>query len=413
MSERAIKTKSWPAGVNNIAPDYALPTDQYGKQIHLRAAINIDFLDNGQVRSRKGKQRVYTGATHSFWSDGTTALFVENGVLKRLETNLTGTALRSGLSNARMQYHPINGEIYFSNGIDSGIYRGGSVREWGVENPPSPPTAVSANGLLPNGRYQLICTFVNLYGEESGCMQASAYDVTTGGLTVTLPQPISAEVVKINLYATPPDGDQFYLSAVAAINQTIPLIDEPVYGRTLRTQFCKKMIPGELLEVYRGIVYAAVGNIVWHSEPFNYGLYKPAKNYMPMPAEVTVMGATQNGLYIISDSTRYFAGTGPADFVAQEAAPYGAAKYSAVSMKDGLSVVWRSQRGISRGDDGGGTIVNLQEDRVYPEQVTQGTTLIREQDSLKQIVSVGFSAPYPSGLVASDYWEADVITQRS
>lgn len=412
MTERVVKNKGWPAGVNNIAPDYDLPTDKFGDTIHLRSAVNVDFTDSGKVRSRKGKTRIYSGSVHSLWSDGKVALFVEGGALKKLNPDNTATALQVGIGDARMQYVAAGDNVYFSNGSTAGIYTKGLVREWGVEAPTAAPQLTQINGVLPAARYQVVCTFLNVYGEESGCMAGTAIDVTTGGISVTIPQATSIEVMKVNVYMTPPNGDEYYLAKTVSLAASTQITEEPVYGKILKTQFCARMIPGELIEIYKGIMYAAVGNIIWHSEPYNYGLYMPAKNYMVFNGEITVMASTANGMYVVNDVTWYLAGTGPVDFTPTEVAPYGAAKYSAVHLKDGQSMIWRSHRGITQGDDGG-KVTNLQEDRVFPAQAEQGTTIIREQDSLKQIVSVGINAPYPAALVASDYWEAEVIRQRS
>lgn len=404
MAEKTIPLSGWPAGVNNIAPEHASPDGS------VRAAINMDFHDSGKARRRKGLTKVSGAAAHSLWSDGTTALFVEARNLKRLNPDYTGTVLHADVGDGVMQYLSVAGEIYYSNGVVSGKVVNGERREWGVEQPAAAPTVTQTTGLLPQGTYQFICTYVSKYGEESGCRQPTVKSLV-GGAVLTLPQPTSAEVTAINVYMSPPNGDAMYYVDSIALGQTYTIRNEPNYGLMLRTQFMEKMISGELLEYYRGVIYAAVGNIVWYTEPNTYGLFRPAKNYIPYPAEVAVMGAVQDGMYIVSNTTWFMAGNNPDEFEAIESMPYGAAKYSKVSMRDAQSVLWRSDRGIVRGD-ASGEITNLQDGRMFPDKVSRAATLIKESDSIKQVISVGVNPPYPAGLVASDYWEAEVIRQR-
>ena len=166
------------------------------------------------------------------------------------------------------------------------------------------------------------------------------------------------------------------------------------------------MIVGELVEYYGGRMYVAVGNILWYSEPYRFGMYDPQTNYIVFSAPINIIKATVEGIYVAAESTYWLGGTDATDFQQKEILPFGAARYSASNMPTSTNVLWLSDKGIVVGEANGTTTL-IQADYVRPNITELGATFVREQDSLIQYVSIGRSSPYASPL-RSDYWDAEI-----
>ncbi len=75
------------------------------------------------------------------------------------------------------------------------------------------------------------------------------------------------------------------------------------------------MIRGEFLEIWAGKAWCGVDDVLWHSEPFNYGTYDPARNSVSMPGEVSGIKGIRTGLYVgTSNGVVYLHGTDVTQF---------------------------------------------------------------------------------------------------
>lgn len=403
--EKIRPLKGWPRGMNNILPDFALPPNT------LRNAVNVDVLDTGAVRRRQGQTRKYTGTgIHSFWSDGETALFVENGELKLLGDSFSASVVHTGVGGNRMQYEEVNGEVYYTNGAVNGKIVNGVRREWGVEAPSTPPTLAGAIGILPAGVYQLVCTYVNDLGEESGCGRTAYIRLLgDGGISAMLPSPTSHEVRRVRVYMTQPNGDVLYEVADVPHNQDSILFSSPPdYGRACRTQFMVRTFPAEMMTFYRGRFYLVIDNVLWHTQPLAFGLIRPATDFTMFGSRIDMIKAVEDGIYLACNTTYFLKGTDVSNFDPMSVLPVGAARFSATKFPDSERVVWYSERGIVIGNNGG-SVELAQAQNVLPNAYAQGSTLVRESNSLKQILSVVSGKSEDSSLAANDYMEAEVI----
>lgn len=409
MANKSVKIAGWPKGMDNIHTAEELVFSRRGIEdlSTLRDAVNVDILDAGNVRRRKGYALLAAGKAHSLFSDGTIALAVLNDNLVRIETNKTITILKANVGFRTMQYVSLNNEIYFCNGQVSGKVVDSGIREWGVETPTRTPNVGIIAGNLDAGKYQITCTFENIYGEESGTSPTQTTIVSSGGLSITAPTANSNEVAKCLVYITLPDSELFYLIGSIAPGSTFNLSSAPNYGKALSTMLMSKLLAGELVEYYRGRMYVAVGNILWYSEPYRFGLYNPRINYIVFSKTINLIKAVTNGFYVASDRTYWFGGTDANDFEQREVLPFGAARYSASNLLDSIGILWLSDRGLITAENDGKVRI-VQDNYVRPNITELGATFVREQDSLTQYVSVGRSTPYASPLSATDYWDAEI-----
>lgn len=95
----------------------------------LASADNVNVTDTGALEAREGYTRVKTGAFSGAYStpDFRRMYLVDGGAL----TTFDGTIIKTGLAAAPMYWAEVNGQVFFNNGIDSGIiHQDNEVGEW-------------------------------------------------------------------------------------------------------------------------------------------------------------------------------------------------------------------------------------------------------------------------------------------
>ena len=402
-------------GVNNRLPDAALAADM------LRQAVNCTLDDAGRLKRRSGFDRLQVSADgHSLNAGDEGVFFVDGALLRSYNADLNSlSSIRSDLTIAApMAWLPVNGEIYYSNAHQRGKIRSGALRDWGVEVPAGLPVLSTATGVLPEGRYEVLCTFVNEDGEESGAglstgiTLASAAAIAVAGV----PQPVSAEVVSVRVYMTPHNGEGvFYLAATLPVGMTSTTLTSFFPSKELKTQFLVPPPAGNVLAYAGGRLFVASGRIVWYTEPFAYGLCAVYRNFMMFTADVTLMAGTKNGLYIAADKTYFLSDADPDKAELRTIAPYGAAFGSLAPLPSQATAsgvwTWRSDRGQVVADEAGG-ITNLQEAQLALRPCATGASVLLEEDGRKQIVSLGVPRT-DSSAEARDFVEMEVRRRAS
>jgi len=398
-------------GMNNILADVELPADQ------LRNAVNVDVLDSGKLRRRAGKTQIASGRAHSLWSNGSLALVFHAGALKQINPSLSLTTLADNLADRPISYTEAGLDVYWSNGSDYGRISGGANQPWGVEVPTVAPALVaSSGGALPAGSYQGAVTFVTATGEESAASNVGATDVTAGTLTITVPQPTEPQVTGIRLYLTAPNGELFCAIVEVAVGVlTYAVVGLPVYGRELKTQFMARMIPCDIIAHWRGHIFGASGNTLWHTEPYAFGLMRPAANYHQFPTDIRLVVPVTTGIYVVCDKTYWMGhqshvtgGMGVQTVGVHEVAPYSAALRSSCSIPDSPDMMWFTDRGLVLARENG-KLELLQIDNVFPGAYNNGAVFIREKDSIRQVVASVQNPHTGSELAAQDWMEAEIV----
>lgn len=91
----------------------------------LAQADNVDITDTGAIKKRTGYTKTLPGAITAAYStlDFSRCFVVDGGTLKALTGPTTAVPLLAGLSPAPMHFTEVNAQVFFSNGIDSGIIR--------------------------------------------------------------------------------------------------------------------------------------------------------------------------------------------------------------------------------------------------------------------------------------------------
>jgi hypothetical protein len=278
------------AGVRNDIPPERLAVAD------LEAAENVDIDASGRVSSRQGYTQRSAAATHSLWSDrASIALCVQGSALKRVNADYSLATLRAVTPGLRMSYTKVNDNVYFTNGVETGVLENGAARSWGLPVPPLPAVAVGV-GSLPAGTYQFVVTYVRIDGQESGAGLAGRASVGANAkLTFSLPVPSDPAIVTKNIYLSRPNGDTLYLAFSVAANVVVAAYagDAKELTYDLKTQFLSPPPAGHIAGYFNGRVYVAVGDVLFPSEPFAYELFD-LRAYIPLSARCTLLAPLED-----------------------------------------------------------------------------------------------------------------------
>lgn len=376
-----VKIGPFEQGQNNIAPDFALPKDKWGKrQVAAREIVNADVLDSGHQRLRSGSSVVqaFAGA-HSLWSDGVRTLLVRASVLYLVGdfSPYAETLVKVLTNDNPMSYEAVNGEVYCSNGTDFG--RIGAGNTWSEHALPTPATCTvtSAAGALPAGKYQIAITYAKGTTEEGGAKFADVEVAAASNLTVTLPA-AAGGATHINVYLSELNGGVVRLHSQVAVGTASLVLSALATGRALQTAFREPLPAGTQLAYFNGRLLSLSGTYAYVSDPFNLGLYDPVNGFIEFPSTLSVIAPNQSGIYFVADKTYWFAGTNPlAAEIVNDVLPYGGAAGTFFRHTDNSTVGWYSDKGVVLADPQG-KAKPIQEGLYAPDEATSGSVLVRE-----------------------------------
>lgn len=401
------KYDGWPDGENNLRDATELELSQ------LRRCVNFDVLDSGDLHRRRGTTKVHNGTVvpRTLFSNGKRVLFVESGNLWELVRNIDGSwnsmLVRLSVGNHPMTYVDVNGDIYWSNQVQTGIVdQDGNDLSWGLKAVADQPTvtAGASGGDLVAGVYQVAVTFLDAYGQESGTDLAATVTVAENNsslLLTDIPTPTDGSTVQV--YCSAVNGEVLY-----RVGRVVP--GAPSFritsasnnlGMQLRTQFCDKPPAGNVLEYHNGRIYIGDGNVVWFTDPLRYGSIRMSTNFMMFPDEVTVIKAVADGMFICADKTYWLSGMDTSEFQQVEVLPYGAVYGTGISLPESDNVAWFSEDGlIIAGLEA--QVTTVQDDRSAVSRFQNGAMQFRKVKGIRQFVAT-LGTGVQSEFLAPDY----------
>lgn len=381
-------------GINNIDGAEDIKDDE------LRAAKNVDINAKFGLKRRSGFTKKYSGTNcHSLFSNQTSTVFVEDGVLKLLNLDFTASQIRTGMARfGRVVYEDINGDIYFTDGNVTGIYSNGALLPIGIPTPPQRPVLVSSTGILPAGQYGVLFTCVDDAGVESGASYAEYIDIPADGAIVVTGVPATfADASSMNIYMTTDNGEVFYKHSQVPFGTASTTLTTQAGGYTCRTRFKDQMPAGHMLGVHQNRLYVAVDNVIYYSEAYNYGLTNLTKNFIMLPARVTLLATEPQGIFVSAkdDKTYYISGADPDKFSMVIKADYPAientqARVDQDMLGDGVggeAWVWASKKGICSGIIGG-SFRNITKGKYAIPTGAIGSAIFRQKDGISQYLGI-------------------------
>ena len=403
-----VSVGPWPKGVDNRSPDYAVPADA------LRNAVDVDLTQDGHIRRRAGYSRVLSVvAPHSLWSCPAGAFFAAQGALYRLNDDNTATAVVSGVAGSHVTYAYVNGDVFLSDGVKTWkLLAGATASIWGLKTPVSPPLLSPIPGAMATGSFLGAVSYVTASGEESGLSPLAFISSASGGVRLSnFPSPVDADVTALRLYLSTPGGSVLYHVADASLTDyfyDVTTVSDT--GKLADTARYAPPLPSNVICYYNGRLFMAAGSVLWFTEPFAFGKVKVSQNFIQFNSPITVLEAVDDGLWLVADKTYFLSGANPVDFKLSTVFEYGAISNTTVTLPNDEGISWQSTRGRIMATNGG-KAKNVQEERLATASATSGAALFREEDGVKQIVTV-LSNATTNSLTAADFMEAEIIRPR-
>lgn len=370
-------------GLNNVSDPLRLGLGW------LTQADNVNISDTGALSKRDGYSLTRAGQyTAAYATVDTQRLYlVDNTTLKTFD----GTILKTGLSTAPMYWAEVNDQVYFNNGVDSGIIQpDNSVLEWRWAGPAAPAVA-AVTGTLPTGLYQIRCTFTLPDGRETGTSDAAEIAIAEGqALQVTGIETRAGHIT--NVYIAPANSEVYQrafssIGATAFVWNSSP--DE--LGVDLLNSFCDPLPLGaDVVQAWKGRMFAAQylpsedQTVVWFSEPLGFHLFSLNSDFFMVPGRVLMLAPHDEALIVGSDQRIYAYNGEKLD----QLAPYGVVPGQHWSKDDDDRLLFWSKRGlcaalpfsnltetqvsVGPGASAGGTIVRSHGQKRYVVALKQG-----------------------------------------
>jgi hypothetical protein len=388
--------------MNNRQPDYALPEGT------LRNLVNIDVDSAGHLHRRDGYTRIVSGTNcRGGFSCPIGTFFIQGADLHRLNDDDTTTVLFSGVHGTTPTYECFNDVVYFSDGLITKKITAAGVTDWGLPVPAT-PTVYATSGPMPTGDYLVAITFVDADGIESGASDLSVASIlpgSTGSIVVTG----MAVGRKKRVYASTPNGATLFLiTELPASTSTYTITTAELgTGAPLATQQVCAPPPGQIIREHNGRLYIASDRLLWVTEPYAPDWVNLSTGFIMQADYITVVEPVDAGVWVVSDKTYFFQGSGPEDFTIGGRLDYGAVYGTSARVPYTRDVVWYTPKGLVLAT-GDGQVKNLQDQDVAPHTGTSGAALVREQDGLRQAV-VSVQNAEVSRLAADSFIQMEVI----
>jgi hypothetical protein len=401
-----VTYKGFPKGVDNRSSDFGV-TDEF-----LRDAVNVDILNSGNVRRRRGiSQKIASSGAHSVFSDDTRMVWATANKLYVAGADLAPMLLLTdpNLGLQPLSYAAVNGDIYFSNEYTNGkiMASGAAFEPWGIIPPQWGPvcTGSTVAAGAKARQYQVTCTFVTASGEESGApLGTTVLCGDTPRIACSfIPQSLDVRVVATRLYVTNVD-DTIFSHAMDVQKGTTSAVLNGYFanGAALKTQFNSNPPFGQLLEYHNGSIYIAQGNILWWTEPLRYSIYDNTANFLMFPERITMVKGVgdqgpreHQGLFISADQTYFIPFVGTGEVKAWPKLPYKAIEGAAMRLPNRPDVMWFSDRGFVRGK-AGGEAGNLTEGQIAVDKYAHGALGYTEINGHKSAMAIMQTAIIPS-----------------
>gem|GEM_PF-484901 len=403
---RTVAAGPWPLGINNTAPEGALPRNEAGRPLALREADNIDLSKEGRVRRRDGYSAVYQAQlAHSLWSDAAldVALFVDQGRLHVLHSDESVNDLGIVVGHFPLSYALLDNRIYLSNRTTCGLVNvpDWTWHAWGAPATPAiGPYTVVDGFALPKGLYQLALTVTDSLGRESGAAQAAqCYVSGDQGIHLLHLPPISEGT--LNIYVSDANDQVPRLATRLLPGQRTYLITDVANGPALTTALLDQLPPGQLTCIAHGRQWVADGRILRFSPPLRYGMTDLAHNLIAFDAPIDLLqavgsGSENAGLFIAAGQRTYWlAGADPAQFRLVDVQRHSAVPGTVTQIPghsvgfddDQLYTAWLSRSGRFVVGLPGGQIQPLNSPDAVIDQGGRGASLFTEHGGLQQLIT--------------------------
>ena len=394
-------------GMNNRAREEALPE---GKA---RQAVNVQFGNDGEVLfSRPGTTRVYAGNCHSL-HQGDSTIFVEDGNLKRLNSDNTATTLRASIGSNCVFYTTVGDATYWANADATGVVVAGVNKEWGVARPARQADAApSSSGGMFAGEYRLAITWLGSDGEEGGTGVSKRVIVPEGGGIHLTNFPVPpAYCTGVCVYLSSVNSKDLYLYGEFAPNVSDIALVKRLCTIPLTTQFSYPPQPNAKIIAHNGRIYYTRDNRVHYTDVHKYGS-QHRNQFFRFDSTAKVIVSAPPTLYVNTENQLHqIVGIdSPEGAQLNLLQKGGCALGSEASDPDGLTDYLMSDRGFIA-LNAQGIVGLLSYDNVAIPAYKTGAMVVTEVDGLKYALFVGKDAT--ANPLANKDWQAAELLRNA
>lgn len=330
-------------GLNNVTDPLRLDLSW------LVEADNVDVTDTGALVRRTGYEKTLAGSMRGAFStfDFSRMYVVDGGALKVMTGFDSAVTLKNGLAAAPMHWAEINDQVFFNNGVDSGvILPDNTVLDWRWPEPPV-PTVSKTGGSLAAGRYQVRCAYTLADGRVTGASDSIEIDLGEGEalLITNIPKVAGATT---NVFIAPADSTVYQFAGAPVGTAMTWNASQDALGYDLTTILNDPLPLGtDVIQFWRGRAYAAQylpnddATAVWFSQPLGFHLFNLNSDFIMVPGRVLMLAPHDDAL-LIGTTERVYAYDGK-ELV--QLAPYGVVPGWHWA-KDDTRVLFWSTRGV-------------------------------------------------------------------
>lgn len=387
-------------GINNRLPDFALATD---KGYWLREAENVEIDNAGRVRRRAAANLIQamSGAHSLYLTSDTAGYLVRSGTIYSISLpSYSESAFKVLSNNDPVSWCEVNGDLYYSNGTDSGRITSGIWFPHGLPTPDEPSVASVGGGLFA-GKYQVAVAYYNsVTGEEGGVSASTNYELASlGGLRVTLPGSTDG-ATHINVYVSTVNGGVPLLATTVTIGTATADVVANAAGRESNQRYEEPLPAGTQLFHYNGRLCSVLGKTIYLGLPHRHGYYLPVDGRIDFPANVTLAAPAQFGVYVAyGEITQFYAGAdlGAAELV-RDVLHYGAVPGTFFRVPNKPIVGWFGEKGVVIGDYQG-QVTELMADAIDQTPPAAGLSFVVQNNGFRRVVSCGWCVNLENGAV--------------
>jgi hypothetical protein len=316
-------------------------------------ADNVVVTDAGKLELRQGYSRTMAGTFTGAYATKDRSRFyvVDGGAMKAMVAGgASGVTLASGLDTDPMAFTEVNGQVFYTNGVDSGIVTPDNrVLPWAWDIPAA-PTLAAVTGALDPGLYRVCCTQTLADGRETGASDIVELEIAAGEALQISSIPQTAGLTT-NVYIAPANSTVFQRASSPTVGSIVWNASPDALNTELLTADLEPLPDGcTVVQEWGGAIYAAQHfpehdySAIWKSQPLGFHLFDLERNAILVPGQVRMLAPHAAGLVIGTDrEVKAWDGAKLADL-----APYGVVPGQHWSEDDDKTVIFWSQRGACR-----------------------------------------------------------------
>lgn len=293
------------AGINDISGDIKLRSN------NIVSCANVDLTDNREAKTRRGYSQALAlpGITAAYFTEDRQDLFViAAGELLRVFPDFTTVSIATGLDGSRVYWSELGNRIGLSGSVCGMIRMDENKFVAYPLTRPAVPVVKAVQGSRPAGDY--IVSVVEVVNGEHTPASPSTFVTLQDNQAIQVDVALSSGADTAIIFVTESDGSVMYGQLIVNESGRYVLDSNPFAGQVLDEGILNSTgLPG-----YNGpcaffnsrwhVAYydeASSATYIYESAVFRFGLFDLVRGFTPIPGEVTMMAAVDDGIIVGSN----------------------------------------------------------------------------------------------------------------